>query len=60
MKLAIDTHEITLVALYALLYKTMLGNYSSLLTDEIEKAVKSAAKDTKEDVKLCEVIAMNL
>ena len=31
VKLAIDTHEKTLMALYALLYKSMLGNYPSLL-----------------------------
>ena len=44
MKLAINTHEKTLVALYALFYQSMFEQTPSLLTAEIQEIVKRATE----------------
>ena len=48
MKLAINTHEKTLVALYALFYQSMCERAPSLLTAEIQEIVKRATENIKE------------
>ena len=59
-KLAFNTHEKTLVALYALFYQSMFEQAPSLLTAEIQDIVKRATENIKEvHLTLCGYVNSN-